>query len=1765
MVPDIFDRVLAESPKGDIFDRVAAEQAKPEPDIFDRVAAENPPTPAPLQPHVEDVPVVARIKEGMAANDPAAQKTLSLFDPTVQGEMQPAFAALEQSARNGGVFGSPTLSVKANDVLGAILPDGDNGPTQQEQSKAKYDSYRDQFAQDFHLTNDEADDIVKHRLNLQKDDVSRDALGTVHIKDGLLAKGIPEIEKSVEASNLGPDTKASLIKELPQRVDLFKGSVVDNVRKNHPELAQDVGLTEKDDTTTSYKKITDALNTNAASQGGLGFAAGVNEVAGGAEKFFGKINDALPNPGGIFGEDTALTDRAKEVEKKTALQNSITDVSHQINQGKTELFGVNAATIGKGVASVGEAATIGAATGGLGDLVIPAAVIEKAGPVGAAALKFAKGAADSAPVAGYFGAKAGLSTYDEALKAGKSEDEARGLAATSAGINTFGFMFFGGIGHGGAAAAGAELASNSAKEIAVKTLWEARKDFVKGVADTTVSEPFKMAVITALDTVAVQAKLNPNMTVDDLKKSLYDTVVSTGIAGGLTGIVNESVKYARTPTSELTTPELELEANKSLAGHPDNVPSGEPKADTPTDSATPPAGTPEPVAPGIRETVPPVEQRTGSEAPVTTAPPKYIEAPSETIPSEPESAPPPAEESAPPEIVEPATKTEPPAAETVEKPVKSAPAPEEPSPTGMRNAIVDAERAKRGLPERFAPARQTNQEAWDHALAEVDKNPNAGRELVERTARDPQALTPDETALFTHEQLTREQAVDTALDAVNKATDETRADAVANAEKAETALAEVYDVGQRLGTKSGQSLQARKLLVNQDFSLARMLAREQAVVNQGKPLSEQQRGEVKALHDKITDLQRQISVHQERENETLAKQTFENAKKELKKASAESAQRGERRPSFIEKQAQAARDRIKARKGEGRLNSLPVDELIDHAIVGISYIAKGATQLAEFTARLVKDFGEDIRKFAGDIFSKSQELYGETNSVPSKIKSREDILSKVDAESDVTGKTIYDLAKVHINNGMTGFEEVMGAVLKDLQDTHPDITLRDVHDLYSGYGKVIHPSKAADKVALREYRALARLTSQLEDAQKGEAPLRTGVQRDKATVRVRTLQKQVKDTMRRLGIKSTSDEQQLRTSLDAVKSRLKNEIEELEVSIKNREPRPVNKSQVEYDAEAMKLKERRDALKSDYDGIFGKKEATVEEQVKAAEASLTRRIAEEEKLLTAGQGNKPRTVKPKLESERLTELRKSLDEKRVERKALQDPVATRLARDKKAILTRIAKIQDKIARADYSTPVKSTPVMDAEKSALQLQEYKAKRELVNRAIEAHLKQRTTARKIWDGVKEAGHISRALKVSIDFSATLRQGGILVAGNPLRLIKAFPKNFSGITEKGAYRIQQEIEANPLFLSAKKAGLFLAENHETLNLTKMEESYMGRLAKKIPGISHSENAAVSFLNTLRMNTFSTLARSLQGSGNLSEKNLRVIANFVNKATGRGDLGRFENAAEAMAAIFFSPKYVVSRFQILFGGVKSLADTATLFKFGSRENVAARKLVAFEYAKFLSGSAAFLGAIALRNSFVKEDDKWKIGVNPNSSDFLKIKLGNTRLDIMEGLSQATVLLSRLYSGKTVRGGKEVSIRGDNKAFGSGVFEIGTAFLRSKLSPVVGSSVNLVTGQDAVGNPVRPETEALGAVLPLSFGDIYSIMRDQGMERGPALSALSLLGVGVATYGKDVHNMDSNAASAIFGTDPSRYQKATKAPNIPVPKSKPLSGKPGKTATKLR
>jgi len=320
----------------------------------------------------------------------------------------------------------------------------------------------------------------------------------------------------------------------------------------------------------------------------------------------------------------------------------------------------------------------------------------------------------------------------------------------------------------------------------------------------------------------------------------------------------------------------------------------------------------------------------------------------------------------------------------------------------------------------------------------------------------------------------------------------------------------------------------------------------------------------------------------------------------------------------------------------------------------------------------------------------------------------------------------------------------------------------------------------------------------------------------------------------------------------------------------------------------------------------------------------------------------------------------------------------------------------------------------------------------------------------------------------------------------------------SERAAFRIEQEIQGRKNYKLYREGGVALTESRGASS--NVEEMYRSRWGELVPGIPASNRAFTSYLNLIRADLFDAMHKSAFSTRTATPAELKAIGDYVNMATGRGSIKGYENMMIGLGTIMWAPKLVLSRFQMLLG--KGLMP-------GGGITAATRIAVAKEYARILTGIATIYAVHSFLTGEPVEDD-------PRSSDFGKIVVGNTRIDVLAGVSQATVFTARIISGETksLKSGQVKPIRGDYVPYGgTDTWKVITNFLRTKLTPAIGIGINLVDGKDLMGEKITLYDVPRETLVPLAMMDIYDAMDEEGVPPGFALGILGMFGVGIQTH----------------------------------------------------
>lgn len=360
--------------------------------------------------------------------------------------------------------------------------------------------------------------------------------------------------------------------------------------------------------------------------------------------------------------------------------------------------------------------------------------------------------------------------------------------------------------------------------------------------------------------------------------------------------------------------------------------------------------------------------------------------------------------------------------------------------------------------------------------------------------------------------------------------------------------------------------------------------------------------------------------------------------------------------------------------------------------------------------------------------------------------------------------------------------------------------------------------------------------------------------------------------------------------------------------------------------------------------------------------------------------------------------------------------------------------------------------------------------------------------------ETARFLRVPKTIADISGVARQGAIpsatlLMRGEFGAVGKAFTRAFIGAVKGDrADQFMFRLKREPTQPIREQAGLDLSEIFD-VNPLKKEESFRSSAAERIPLYKHIVNFSnrhmMLYLNLIRARAFDIY---LEAHPNATMPELKAHADVINNISGRGNLLGRGVATKIAEFVTFSPQFSGSRIQ-----------TPTLIlKHWKLPRV--RK----EIAKDMVRGAAVPGALLALAAVAGYD----VSTDVRSPDFLKIRKGNTRIDLLAGEQQYLRMIARVALTATDRAG----VTGDEfTGPPEDPIDIITNYFKYKSSPAIQLPYTLTTGHDLVyQDRGRIETIARAA-QPMVSEDIEDAIRDP--EGWVLASTLTLAGVGVNTY----------------------------------------------------
>lgn len=412
----------------------------------------------------------------------------------------------------------------------------------------------------------------------------------------------------------------------------------------------------------------------------------------------------------------------------------------------------------------------------------------------------------------------------------------------------------------------------------------------------------------------------------------------------------------------------------------------------------------------------------------------------------------------------------------------------------------------------------------------------------------------------------------------------------------------------KIGTEHGRGLRFQQVIADTNLDLHHVLAmaidaKRTRTGDHAAKLDQQEETDWRKAHADLQAKYDALAQHRPGAADQDAHTTFMGMLHEMTgEMNAANSGAGKRRPlvDILKEKADAARERLNASKGVpskmGQSGAIDIRSLADYAIIGAHKIASKITEFGAWVKAMKDDLGDrfnlgkDDEQKAYDaakaLHDKLAAKQGNTAKAVKAPKTAEQISAKID-HANLTQKDVYDIAKAHVQAGARGLDEVMKRTHETLAKDHPEMTEREVRDMFSGYGKVKFPKQDEVHTELRSVRRLAQMQSAIDDLRNGQSALKTGLQRDKASQVIREKQRELNDALKEHQDKFGNTPEKLATYQSVRRTAYENQIDDLNKEIATGERQHERAPSPPLDKRNQDLRDARDYLVGERDRLHG--------------------------------------------------------------------------------------------------------------------------------------------------------------------------------------------------------------------------------------------------------------------------------------------------------------------------------------------------------------------------------------------------------------------------------------------------------------------------------------------------------------------------------------------------------------------------------------------------
>jgi len=370
-------------------------------------------------------------------------------------------------------------------------------------------------------------------------------------------------------------------------------------------------------------------------------------------------------------------------------------------------------------------------------------------------------------------------------------------------------------------------------------------------------------------------------------------------------------------------------------------------------------------------------------------------------------------------------------------------------------------------------------------------------------------------------------------------------------------------------------------------------------------------------------------------------------------------------------------------------------------------------------------------------------------------------------------------------------------------------------------------------------------------------------------------------------------------------------------------------------------------------------------------------------------------------------------------------------------------------------------------------------------------------------------SRSLLATFDNSFWGRQG-IKVAFDP-RFVGKWAKNFAKSFKDIGQVLKKGGAKGDAIIDATKAEIYSRKNYlkgyyekgRKLDVGVKEEEFPTSFPSKIPVFGRFFKAAETAYEAGAMRLRADVADAMYkmagkvGRDLESKKEVGDINELVNSMTGRGGLPAGEKWQELTNKAFFSVKFLKANLNTLTSPVALLKEPTSFAK--------------QQAAKNLLSVVSVIGSIL---GIAKSIDPDSVNFDPRSTNFGKIKIGNTRFDITGGMGSIVTLASRMLTQASTS-----SVTGKITKLGKGYgtpsgMDVLWNFIENKFSPIASVISDLIEQETFEGDKPSILSTAKGLTVPIIMQQGAEATQNEKSANLMLILIADALGIGANTYG---------------------------------------------------